>query len=240
LLVRSVARRFVGRRRDPCPKVFQPECVQWLNEVEKILPSVVFEVTSDSGPPASVTVLIDGTIVATRLDGTAVPINPGEHTFRFEADDRPAVETRLLVVEGDKSRRVSVAMPKSSTTTTTTSTSSDDAPETMTRSSTPWGGWMLLGIGAVAFASFGYFGLHGLSMRSDLDRCTPHCQQGDIDATRRSFLFADVSLGVGLVAVVAGTYVILSHSSAPSGATSSIGFAPTRGGATLALTFSYD
>jgi hypothetical protein len=230
--------------RDPCPKVFQPECVQWLAEVEKILPSVVFEITSDA-PPSAVKVSVDGVVVATRLDGTAVSVNPGEHTFRFEADDRPAVEKRVLIVEGDKSRRVSVVMPSPASTSDTsgTSASSDDADVTHAKTSTPWGGWLLLGVGAAAFGAFGYFGLHGLSQRSDLDRCTPHCDQKDIDATRRSFLFADVSLGIGVVAAVAGTWVLLSSSSAPhtpASPTSTMGFVPLKGGGSVVLTFSYE
>jgi hypothetical protein len=228
---------FLMCARDPCPKVFQPECVQWLAEVEKILPSVVFEITAESGaPPTSVKVLVDGTIVATKLDGTAVPINPGEHTFRFEADDRPAVEKRVLVVEGDKSHRVSVEMPKPAP-----ATSDTNENETRDATSTPWGGWALLGVGAVAFASFGYFGLHGLSQRSDLDRCNPHCAQADIDATRRSFLFADVSLGVGILAVATGAYVLLSRSSSSAGApSSSLGIAPTPKGLGLTFSFTYE
>jgi hypothetical protein len=229
--------------RDPCPKVFQPECVQWLSEVEKILPSVVFEVTTEVGaPPRAVKVLVDGTVVATRLDGTAVPVNPGEHTFRFEADDRPAVEKRMLVVEGDRARRVSVSMPDPAATTSGTGGAASDsgAGAGAAPGSTPWGGWLLLGVGAVAFGSFGYFGLHGLSQRSDLDRCTPHCNQADIDATRRSFLLADVSLGVGVVAAAAGAYFVLSHSSSPGGPASTVGLAPLNRGGGLVLTFSYE
>jgi len=95
------------------------------------------------------------------------------------------------------------------------------------------------GVGAVAFASFGYFGLSGLSKRSDLDKCTPHCRQDDIDATRRSFLVADVSLGIGIVAAALGTYLWVS---APSGkkTTTSVGVAPMSNGAGVSLRFTYE
>ena len=69
---------------------------------------------------------------------------------------------------------------------------------------------VLLGVGLGGFA---YFGYRGLSTKSDLDdqKCKPACPQERVDEGNRQFLIADISLGVGVVALGAATYLWLSH-----------------------------
>ena len=50
---------------------------------------------------------VDGQVVEERLDGKAVPIDPGEHVVRFEtAGANPGQEAELLVTQGEKNRKV--------------------------------------------------------------------------------------------------------------------------------------
>lgn len=187
LIVSRIA--FTLCARTECPVAFQPECAEWLSEVEKAIPSVVIEARGTDGlARRDVRVQVDGEPLAERLDGTSFELDPGEHSFVLSWDGR-RTERRALVVEGAKSRVLSFDLeprPRS---------------ERKPVSRLPEVG--LLALGGLALASFGYFGLTGVSARDDLARCTPHCIQEDIDSARGKFLVADVSLGVSLVALSA-------------------------------------
>ena len=56
-------------------------------------------------------------------------------------------------------------------------------------------------VGVLALGSFGYFGISGLSQRSDIESCSPNCARSQVDDGQRSLLIADVSLGVAALAL---------------------------------------
>jgi hypothetical protein len=94
-----------------CPAVIRDDCAQRMEELERATPTVVVVATDDTGNDfTAVTVDVDGTVVATSLAGSAIPLDPGSHTFTFTAEGRPKVTRSVLLVEGDKSRRLSVVM----------------------------------------------------------------------------------------------------------------------------------
>jgi hypothetical protein len=178
--------------RAPCPENFRPECLTWFDEVDKLVPSVVIHVDGD--PAATdVRVSIDGVVVAERLDGTPIEVDPGEHVFRFERKGRPADEHLVLINAGQKARVLTVA----------------GAPSARSPSAASTTPWFFAGLGALAFGSFTYFGVTGLSRRDDLDRCTPYCEQGDIDSVRNRFIAADVSLAISAVSFGVAVYSYL-------------------------------
>lgn len=85
------------------------DCTGWLAQVDAALPSIVFEVRDAAGADVTgVRVTLDGQLLADRIDGTALPVDPGEHTFRFEAAGQGAVEKNFVIREGDKGRREAV------------------------------------------------------------------------------------------------------------------------------------
>jgi len=220
--------------RDPCPAAFQPECVQWLAEVEKLLPSVVVEaVGADGAPQSNVRVLIDGEVLAERLDGKSLEVDPGVHVFRFEPEGKKAIEQKLLIVEGEKSRKLHIEIePKG------TPVEAPKPEEPKKSSVVPW---VLGGVGVLALGSFAYFGATGLSKRGELDDCTPYCKQDDIDSVRRKFLIADVSLGVGVVALGVATFMLVSSPSTEpkKDATVHVDGGPIAGGGKVALTITF-
>jgi serine/threonine protein kinase len=68
------------------------------------------------------------------------------------------------------------------------------------------------GIGVVALGSFAVFGLGGKSDVSTLEKeCKPNCAQSDVDSARTKLIIADISLGVGVVALGVATYMILTR-----------------------------
>jgi hypothetical protein len=194
--------------REPCPQAFRPECTQWLEEVARLVPSIVLRAQGD-GDVTDVTVSIDGIVVTTRLDGTALELDPGEHTLRFVADGRAPVEQKVLVVEGEKTRIISVTLPPIATNEVRPAARATvPGPAEPTRS-VPTASWILGGLGVVALGSFAYFGATALSQRGKLEACDPNCRQEDIDDTRTRLLVADISLGVSIVSLGVATILWL-------------------------------
>ncbi|WP_437321676.1 hypothetical protein [Sorangium sp. So ce385] len=98
-----------------CPAAAVADCGPWLAEVEKSLPTVVIAARDAHGRERlDVRVLVDGRPLAAALDGKALPVDPGPHTFRYEPASGPAVEERVLIREGEKNRPITVTLGASS------------------------------------------------------------------------------------------------------------------------------
>jgi hypothetical protein len=89
------------------------------------------------------------------------------------------------------------------------------------RLSPPLGTFVAAGVGVVALSSFAYFGITASNDAADLRReCKPNCPVDQVDAVRSKLVVANVSLGVGVVALgVAGVLWLVRGSSAPKPAT---------------------
>jgi hypothetical protein len=96
-----------------CPPVVQSDCAGWLALVEKALPSVVTTAKDEAGASLiDVKVTVDGQPFATRLEGQAVALNPGSHTFHFEGPGGATVDQIVLAAEGEQNQRVAVVLPR--------------------------------------------------------------------------------------------------------------------------------
>lgn len=88
-----------------CPRMVRDDCVQRLDEVERVQPTIVFDVKDAAGNDVSaVTVTVDGRPLVERLNGTAIALDAGDHTFTFEAAGQPAVTRTFSLKEGEKGR----------------------------------------------------------------------------------------------------------------------------------------
>jgi hypothetical protein len=96
---------------ESCPGPVREDCAQRIEEVDRATPTLVFEVRDESDRDLSaVRVTMDGQLLTDRLDGTAIPVDLGEHRFEFEARGL-ARDTRTLVLrEGDKKRRERIVL----------------------------------------------------------------------------------------------------------------------------------
>jgi len=95
-----------------CPVVVQRDCLNWVNDADASIPTIVLSAKEASGEDAlDVRATIDGSALATKLDGAALPIDPGPHTFRFEWPDGTTIDREALVQEGQKATVVSVRHP---------------------------------------------------------------------------------------------------------------------------------
>jgi hypothetical protein len=94
-----------------CPGPIREDCATRLAEVEAATPTLVLEARDEAGHDvAAVRVTMDGQPFAARLDGAAVPTDPGEHTFTFEAEGHPRLTRVIVVREGDKARHERVTL----------------------------------------------------------------------------------------------------------------------------------
>jgi hypothetical protein len=204
-------RRFLAARKDlvtcasaTCPSGMQRECAGWLAEVEGATPTVVVRARMPDGRDAvDVHVLVDGEVVATRLDGAALALDPGERRFRFEHPPLAPVERTLVVHEGDKLVPIDVAL---------------GGPPAPRAADPPWAAIALGGLGAGALVVFAALGASGVSRYHELeDTCAPRCSESDTSALQRRFVVADIALGVGIAALAGAAVLIVIHRANASG-----------------------
>jgi hypothetical protein len=100
-----------------CPAVVQTDCVGWLADVEQALPSVVVSAKSGAGADlVDVKVSVDGQLLSSRIDGQAVAMDAGPHTFHFEGADGTSLDQQVVVREGEKNQTIAVVLGKPATT----------------------------------------------------------------------------------------------------------------------------
>jgi hypothetical protein len=213
--------------RVACPALVRNDCITWLDQVQTAFPSIAIRAMKDGGDVANVKVIEDNEIVATRLDGTSLEVEPGEHTFRFETEGAPPVMLTLVVREREKDRVVPVTF-------TSPHAANADDGALMSRP-VPVGVYVAAGLGVVGLGAFAVLGGVGKNEQSSLEgTCSPNCSSSSIDKVRTDYIAADVGLGVGAAALVsAGVWYLLrpKHAEGAPAPGATVGVAPSRGGA---------
>jgi hypothetical protein len=116
-----------------CPAVVQEDCLTWLNAVEESLPTVVLTAKDGAGRDlVDVKVVADGQPLVSRLEGVALPMNPGPHVLHFETAGGVTLDQQVLVREGVKNQTVAVVLG-----TEAPATAGAAAPERTTAGSDP-------------------------------------------------------------------------------------------------------
>ena len=181
-----------------CNAILAKDCTRWLAELEAIAPSIVLDVKGPNGVElVDVRVTMDGEPLANRIDGKAIEIDPGTHTFTFESRGYASFEKSILVREGEKGRKLSVALAKGAA-----------IPPSRP---VPLGAYVFGGASVLALGVAGVFALDGLSRKSDLDACRPRCAPDEVDAMTARFTLADVALGAGVMAGAAAIYLFVTR-----------------------------
>lgn len=195
--LREARRRFVACASDACPLDVRKDCSAQLDEIDARLPSVIVDARDHGISVADARVSVDGVVMAERLSGLALPMDPGAHTLRVECTGARVREQTILVNEGDKRTRFTVDCDDGSA----PAAKALPAGPPQARS-IPVGTWVLAGVAVAALASFGTFGALGQAKESSLaTSCAPACTDHEVAPARTQFLIADVSL---VAAVIAG------------------------------------
>jgi len=200
---------------DSCPTFVQQDCSKWLGEVETSTPTiVVLAKHADGSAIDGAKATLDGAPLADSLDGRAVPVDPGPHDLRCEANG-VVVQKHIVVAEGQKNQPFYVAMEggasDSSADGSSSASNEQPAPGASGGRKIPTATWVLGGVAAAGAISFAVFGLMGHSVQS----CAPNCTQSQVNDLRRDYLIADVSWITGLVAAGFAVYFALTAPSSP-------------------------
>ncbi len=103
--IRSAIERFDVCSASACPGPLRDDCRRRLAEARRALPTVVFTAKDAAGNPLTdVKVAMDGAPIAETLDGSALAVEPGEHTFDFTASGFSAASKKLVLNEAAKGR----------------------------------------------------------------------------------------------------------------------------------------
>ena len=214
--LRAAEAQLIACAQDGCPAELRRDCLGWLDEVRKSLPSLVVQVVAQNGCDlVEGKVLIDGELVAERLDGKALELDPGVHTVRIE-DGTTGLEQRVVLGEGEKNRRVSMTFaagaicgsaPPRSTGVGMAPRPEPVAPGRPISTLT----YVLGGIGIAGLAVSSGFYASGWSQKGTLDSCRPSCSRGDVDSMSRTFVIGDVLLALGVVSLGAAAILSLTR-----------------------------
>jgi len=199
--------KYLACARAECPVVVREECIAQAEQMEAAAPTLTLEAIDERGESdANVKVTLDGKLVAERLTGAAIPVEPGEHVLRFERDrDHEVVEQRVLVVEGEKNRKVVADFQALAP-----QPPPREAPPPPRKVEIPTLAYVAAGVAVLGLGSFTAFALAGRSEEDDLAKgCAPRCSADDVSSVERAYLVADVSLAVGLVAAAAAVVLAL-------------------------------
>jgi hypothetical protein len=188
-------------------------CAATLQKLDAVTPSIVVRAEDPSGNDLTdVAVSLGDERLVNELDGMAIPVDPGEHRFVFTREGNAPVVQTLAIEQGQKFRAIDVVIgspptlalpPAPDASSPGASGSSERAVAAAT----------LLGVGVIGVASFTVLGLRARSGEEALERCKPNCSDGRVDSVKTRYLLANVSIGVGALALGAATFVLLSGSS---------------------------
>jgi hypothetical protein len=240
--LRAAQRRLQACAREECPRAARNDCRTWLADVTRALPTVVFVAREESAGGAlraveDVRVSVDGEVVATQLDASAVPVDPGMHAVRFEHAGFDPVEQRVDVREGESHREIDavfraapppvkaapvpVVQPPPPPPPPPEETTSSTLPpeETPAAAPVPAGAYVLGGAGIVALGVGVTMEVLGLSDRQHLsDTCGTMrtCPQSDVDAARGRVLVGDIALGASALLFAGAAYVYFTRGTTPA------------------------
>ena len=192
--------------RTECPRVVRNDCTKWLVEIKQSTPTVVIKAKGPAGDLGDVRVFVDDELVASSLDGSAIAIDPGRHTLRFEYGAYAPVTQSIIVATGVRNRPITVEF-------SAPEPEPEPKPEPKPQE-LPVAGMVVVGVGVGFAAGFAALAAVGTSQVDDLrDTCgqTQSCAEADIDDAKTKLIVGDVLLGAGIIAAGVGTYLIISH-----------------------------
>lgn len=192
-----------------CPKLVQQDCRELIAAVDAATPTIVVVLREPDGSDVVQAKLrIDGELVKERLDGAPIALDPGAHTLRVEGPNGATFDRDVVLLEGEKLRRIELTLPRSAP----NAPPVDAKPLPGDTTSTPVLPWLFTGVAVVSATGFVWL---GTSAKNDLDRlratCAPNCPSSELDAAKTKATLADVSLGVSVVSLALAAYLFVTH-----------------------------
>ena len=231
--------------RDKCPAIVKSDCVKWLAEIDAAMPSVVIRARDKDGHDIiDVKVYVDDRLLMSQLQGTSVPLDPGQHKLRYEGPNGTSGEETVLIAEGEKDRVLRVELKAGAATASSGAGAGQAAGGGGEETGTKTGGpgvvpWIIGGVGLASLIGFGIMEIPIQSGASDLQNgCgkTKSCTQAQIDSVQSLYVPAGILMGVGFAGLAVGaTWLIVAtvtggKSSHEAPAAAGLRIAPLPGG----------
>jgi hypothetical protein len=194
-----------------CPAFVREACQKVFADIDVAQPTVVLAAQdAGGGDLVDVRVEVDGQPFLARLGAEAVPVDPGEHTFRFFYTGQAPLEQHTLIRTGEKNRVVRAMFSASATPAQPSLASAPALPETGTRRAPAWPS---LVVGGIGLGAIGASIAVGLAAKEDADNlrssCAPRCHPSDVADVNTRLIVSDVLLATGLITVGVATVLLL-------------------------------
>ena len=229
--------------RPLCPAMVQADCGTWLGGIEKSLPTVVVSAKNAAGAElVDVEVSVDGQLLVSKLDGRAVPTNPGPRLFHFALPDGTKIDQSVLVKEGEKNRAIAVVLekpaapppPKPPVTTEPSKPETESPPAPVPpppveqtpappqgSSAGKTAGFVIGGVGIVGLGVGTALGIVAIGDKNGGHCVNNMCDPGSVSRMKSAALLSDVGLiAGGVLLAVGGTLVVLAPGATARGAAS--------------------
>ncbi len=215
---------FVTCARASCPASVRSSCTTWLEQLEPRIPTVVVAVADERGRDVlGGRLLVDGREVS-RVDGTAVAMNPGEHAIEVVVPSGERLSERILARETDKARRVALVLAARGGAPPHERPPREPAPvperPAASGAAVPW--WPAVafaGVSVVGFVGFAVYDSEARDEYRELDAtCAPACRDDQLSSVRSKVTLSDVGLGVGIAGAALAVGWTLLHLATRPGA----------------------
>jgi hypothetical protein len=174
-------------------------------------------------PVSDVKLELDGAPLDPELFGKPLPLDPGTHRLRASQPGHEGWNGEVTLGPLSDSRSVEIPPLRASASRAAPAASVARPALVSARSAHPprrdstgaWGGYALVSVGGVALAAGAFFGVQTLVQRAHSDRdfdgtsCATASCVTNWNHAKVSARLSDVALGVGLVAVGVGGYLLL-------------------------------
>jgi hypothetical protein len=212
--LREARELFQSCAEPACGSYLQQECTTQVTQLDADIPSVVPVVSDgENAPRVDCEVKMDGEVLTSKLGGQALPVDPGVHEFTFSTDKGVFATEKLMIVQGQRNRPLSVSTRPpgaSSAARGTYERSSIDvvvpespAPASSPRRSPGVGPWI---VGGAGLAGVGVGALLIYWGRTDnaslVSNCAGGgCSQAAVNHVSTMYVAGDVLAGAGLAAL---------------------------------------
>jgi hypothetical protein len=212
--------------QDQCPDFIRNDCLGWFAEVQNDVPTLVFAAKSQGRDLSDVSVSLGSRVLASRIDGQLLELDPGAYDLRFQSPGMQTQTKHFVLVPGERNRLIEVELvPVGAATEQAVPPPLPPRPRSLLLPG------IFAGVGAVGLGGFAGLGAWGRSNESKLERsCSPNCRKGDVSDVKTKYLLADVSLGVGVASLALGAYFFFRQD---SGDAPAVGVSATTRTATL-------
>jgi hypothetical protein len=233
--LREAQKSFSQCAKATCGMQLRRECMIRFDQLVMDVPSVVPVVTDASGEPVlEVQVTMDGEQLTSKIDGRAVAVDPGLHEFTFISPSGTSTQ-KIVILQGQRNRPLSISLGSERKTKQALAASAvnpsalvdyEPAPEPVKRAmvEAPPGDepparsrssrgskvpYLLTGVGLAGVTGYALMTYWGRKDNDMLVQCSPNCMQQSVDHVRKLYLVANVSLGVGVAALGAATWLFV-------------------------------